>query len=687
MIARTVITVLFMTAGMAIAADPKLDTSRGDRMFAEYFRLETQKLADRCLTDVKSLNDWNQKREALHKQLLEMLGLDPLPEKTDLKPVITGKVEHEDFIVEKIHFQSRPGLYVTANLYIPKNLDKPAPTILYVCGHSNQRKGNIIYGNKTGYQHHGEWFARHGYVCLTIDSLQLGEIEGIHHGTHRYNMWWWLNRGYTPAGVEAWNCVRALDYLETRKEVDKERFGVTGRSGGGAYSWWIAAIDERIKVAVPVAGITDLENHVVDGVVEGHCDCMYMHTTYQWDDATAAALVAPRPLLISNTDKDGIFPLDGVYRVHQKVRDIYKLYGATDKLGFHITEGPHKDTQELRIHAFVWFNKHLKGENPEIEVPATKLYEPAELRVFGDELPKDQKNSEAHEWFVPAHKPIAPPSDPDKFKRQEDRWMSALRTQVMPGMSKVTKVASVEKDGVTFTEYTFTSQEPIKLSLYTAARSDLKEKPELVVLNVLDDHGWKQWLAWSRSCWGDMLKQEMAVEQDPKALDENMRMFKVTKWMMAYVAPRGVGPTAFDQSAKKQTQIRRRFMLLGQTLDGMQVLDIRQACFALRSTEQAGGVALWVQAERQMAASALYASFFTTDITRLDLWHLPASHRDGPIYMNISRHMDIPQALLMAATRTKVRVYGDAKDWDYVTAGAKALRLDEDRLQFRKPPE
>ena len=132
-----------------------------------------------------------------------------------------------------------------------------------------------------------------------IDTLQLGEIEGIHHGTYREGMWWWLDRGYTPAGVEAWNCVRALDYLETRHEVDRKRIGVTGRSGGGAYSWWIAAIDERIKSAVPVAGITDLQNHVVDGMLEGHCDCMFMVNTYRWDFAPWRALVAPRPLLIA----------------------------------------------------------------------------------------------------------------------------------------------------------------------------------------------------------------------------------------------------------------------------------------------------------------------------------------------------------------------------------------------------
>ena len=75
-----------------------------------------------------------------------MLSLDPLPEKTDLKPVITGTVEHDEFTVENIHFQSMPGLYVTANLYIPKDIEKPVPAILYVCGHGPTRKNNISYG-------------------------------------------------------------------------------------------------------------------------------------------------------------------------------------------------------------------------------------------------------------------------------------------------------------------------------------------------------------------------------------------------------------------------------------------------------------------------------------------------------------------------------------------------------------
>ena len=84
------------------------------------------------------------------------------------------------------------------------------------------------------------------------------------------------------ASVEAWFGIRALDYLCSRPDVDKERIGMTGRSGGGSYSWTVAALDERVKVVCPIAGITDLQNQVVDGCVEGHCDCMYMINTYRW---------------------------------------------------------------------------------------------------------------------------------------------------------------------------------------------------------------------------------------------------------------------------------------------------------------------------------------------------------------------------------------------------------------------
>lgn len=277
----------FLAFSAALAKSPypeKTPDTPGNKLLDRYFAGEARTLAETGgLHGIQSAEDWKTKAPEYRRQLFEMLGLDPLPEKTALNPVKTGELKGEGFRVEKMHFQSMPGLYVTANLYLPEKVEKPLPTILYVCGHANVIENGISLGNKTGYEHHGVWYARHGYACLIIDTVQLGEIRGEHHGTYSKKRWWWYSRGYTPAGLEAWSCIRALDYLETRSEVDKTKFGVTGRSGGGAYSWWITALDERIKASAPTAGVTDMQNQVIDGCIEGHCDCMFFVNTHRWD--------------------------------------------------------------------------------------------------------------------------------------------------------------------------------------------------------------------------------------------------------------------------------------------------------------------------------------------------------------------------------------------------------------------
>jgi dienelactone hydrolase len=663
-------------------------------MIASYFAAETAKLRDACLADVESLEDWEAKRDAYRRQLLEMLGLDPLPEKTPLEATVTGKVEHPEFTVENLHYQSRPGLYVTGNLYLPKNLDRPAPAVLYVCGHGLVKKDGVSYGNKVTYQHHGAWFARNGFVCLTIDTLQMGEIEGIHHGTHRYDMWWWLSRGYTPAGVEAWNCVRALDYLQTRPEVDGERIGVTGRSGGGAYSWWIAAIDDRIRCAVPVAGITDLENHVVDGCVEGHCDCMFMLNTYRWDYPQVAALVAPRPLLVVNTDSDGIFPLDGVVRTFEQVRRIFGLYKAADKVGLAIGPGPHKDTQNIQVDAFRWLKHHLQGDDGPAADVAEKFFEPEQLKVFpANELPEDRRNEEIHESFVAPAAIPEPPTSREAWSATRDAWRTALVEKSFrgwpeaPGDLAVSEVFSSEKQGVKLAAYDFTSQEHIRLRLYVAHRAGL-EKPDLTVLNVLDSQSWSEFLAAYRGAFEDELKDETLPDADPQAFQQTREMFQSFKWAMAYAAPRGVGPTAWDQSEKKQTQHRRRFYLLGQTLEGMQTWDARRAIQAVRTLDIGKDVPLWLQSEREMAGVTLYASLFEADIARLDLHSPPRTHRQGPTLLNVSRYIDLPQTAAMAAENTRVVIYQeDESGWEWPAAVIANLGWDAKRLQLRTPPK
>lgn len=670
--------------------------NQGDEMLAKYLEQRTVQVEESFLGEVENKEEWNKRKGKYRERLGYMLGLSPVRPRTDLKPKITGTLEGGGFTVEKLHYQSSPGLYVTGNLYLPSGRKKGErfPAVLYVCGHGRVKKDGVSYGNKVHYHHHGSWFARNGYVCLTIDTIQLGEIEGIHHGTYSKNMWWWVSRGYTPAGVEAWNGIRGIDYLQSRPEVDPDRIGVTGRSGGGAYSWWIAALDERVKAAVPVAGITSMRNHVLDGCVEGHCDCMYQVNSERWDFAMISSLVAPRALLISNTDKDRIFPLDGVLEVHAKTRKLYRLLGADGKLGLQITEGPHKDTQDLRVHAFSWFNRFLKDQNPSplIEKQAVKYFEPEQLKVF-ESIPADEKTSSIHETFVPLA-PVPPiPKDKKSWGKYREKVVAELDENVFGAWPKkrakikAEPSADLVSEDIRFSAHSFVSQEPWNLSLYLVHRAGLdREDLDLVVLNVLDEEGWNDFAATYGKTFGKGFPKGMKLPaHDAEAFDSGKRMFKNHKWAMAYVAPRGIGPTVWSGDARKRNQILRRFCLLGETLDGMRVYDIVRSVDSLRAIQGMGKVPLWMQANRQMAANLLYASLYVPEVARLDLHDLPESHREGPAYLNVLRVLDLPQAVALAGERTRVVLYQPgAKYDDFPLQVAEALDFGSKAISVRK---
>jgi dienelactone hydrolase len=624
---------------LSLAFSPRttaLDWSQPQKSPAEYFRNETEALQRRCLSDIHTLQDWENRRAEYRRQLQEMLGLWPMPEKTELHPVVTGAIEREDFVVEKLHFQASPKLYVTANLYRPKHLEKPAPAILYVCGHSRVVTNGVSCGNKVGYQHHGAWFARNGYVCLTIDTLQLGEIEGLHHGTYREGQWWWNSRGYSPAGVEAWFGIRALDYLCSRPEVDGNKIGMTGRSGGGSYTWTVAALDDRVKVAAPVAGITDLQNQVVDGAVEGHCDCMFFVNTYRWDFPLVAALVAPRPLLIANSDKDTIFPLDGVVRLHSQTRRIYQLYGATNHLGLLITEGPHADTQDLQVPVFRWFNRFLKGDSPLIEMAAKPFFTADELRVFS-QIPADEVNTKIQGMFVPM--PTLNSSDAPKDAQARAQLATELREKVFAGWPDINPNCTLEncghsdEGGLRRDVYSLAAQPGINLPLWIL-RDKRVLKPRTLILTVLDSQTWSNSPAnpsWPGFTPADLSKVQIAMGAEKSAL--------------AFFAPRAVTPAGWMKDPRQVIHARRRYMLLGQTLDGQRVWDIRCAVQALKSLPEFRNAALRIQARGEMGVNAAYGALFEPAVSGLDLSELPKSHTQGPDYLNVLKILDIPQLL------------------------------------------
>jgi cephalosporin-C deacetylase-like acetyl esterase len=649
-------------------AQEKEKPKPGDVMIDKYLAQETDKLSQRFLDGAKTLDEWQAKLPCLRQEYFYMLGLWPLPEKTPLHATITGTLEKDGVIIEKLHFQSKPGLYVSGNLYRPKNdlaagLARRSPAILYVCGHSGRGRD----GNKTSFQDHGMWFASNGYICLIIDTLQLGEIPGIHHGTYGRpynhfraygikdkdvveNRWWWQARGYTPAGVECWNGIRGIDYLVSRPDVDPERIGVTGISGGGAATIWISAADERVKCAVPVSGMSDLESYVKNKIINHHCDCMLMINTYGWEWTTIAALIAPRPMLFCNSDHDTIFPMDGNNRIAARLRQLYKMYDKPELFDDYVSKGGHDYRPDLRIAIFKWINKHLKNDTGPVKDADFKPIPGKELRVFQDDtdVPKDAINGKIDETFVLKAEVKLP--EQGNF----DEWKNGLIRQLKGGSFRTfpDRLPKADVSGGRFLGLSLIdimTEPEIHLPDANLSRKIRKDDKTAFVVVLSTDEEYETHPPWAKSILG--------------------------KYPYLILLPRGGrGLTEWTRKSPPNF-VERSHALLGRTVDQGRVWDIAATVRGLDEDVVKPRQSWKVVGRGQSGILAAYAALFEPSISEVVIVDPPVSHRDGPIFLNVLRVLDIPEALGLLAPRPLTLINATDKSFDrtaeiYKLAGA-----------------
>jgi dienelactone hydrolase len=605
--------------------------SPGDRMIQEYLRQQTAAVEGEFPGTLRSLADWKAQRPDRLEEYYDMLGLWPLPEKTPLQATVTGTLDRGDYVVENLHYQSRPGLYVTANLYRPAVIEPGIrlPAVVYVCGHSPRGRD----GNKTAFQSHGIWFARHGYVCLVLDTVQLGEIAGVHHGTYREERWWWLSRGYTPAGVEAWNGVRGIDYLVSRPDVDPERIGVTGISGGGAATFWIAAADERARVVVPVSGMADLESYVPNRLINGHCDCMFLYNTHQWPWTRIAALVAPRPMLFVNSDRDPIFPMDANERVINRLERVYSWYGAGDQVDSFVSLGGHDYRRDIRQAVYRFINLHLRDDPRPVTNSERDLVtgaraqdhpiDPSALRVFprDADIPADARNANIDREFVPLARPDLP--GPGAFVEWQEGLIAQLRRASFRHFPDRIPPATLIEDG---TPGLFQAETEPEITVRVRLASQPAGPARRIVLYVTDSDANEPPPVW--------LKSHVT---DADAL--------------SVLEPRGVGATRWTRR-NPPNYVERSHFLLGRTVDSGRVWDIVATARGLRE-RHGDRVPVYLAGEGTSAALAAYAGLLEQGIAGFLLWHPPATHMDegAPVLLNVLRVLDIPQAIGLLAPR------------------------------------
>lgn len=316
---------------------------------------------------LKSPGDWQKRQALVRRKLQEAIGT--FPEKTPLNAVVTGKIERDGIVVEKLYFESIPGYYVTAALFMPADRKEKLPAILFCSGH-----GAPAY-RSGGYQQMILNYARKGFAVLAFDPIGQGErIQYVKSDDRRFSaLKPTLEHSYpgaqsfitglSPAMYFIWDGIRAVDYLLARPEIDGTRIGVTGRSGGGTQSAYIAAMDPRIRAAAPECYLTTYDKLLRSNGPQDAEQILTGMLSKGLDLSDLVEVRAPRPLLMVTTTRD-MFSIEGARNLFAEAKRAYKALGAEANLDKTEDDAGHASTPKNREATYAFFQKHLLNPGP-----------------------------------------------------------------------------------------------------------------------------------------------------------------------------------------------------------------------------------------------------------------------------------------------------------------------------------
>jgi len=330
-------------------------------------------LRDRAIARLNKKEDWILRQEFVRNKLMEFIG--PFPLKGALNPRITGIIKKEGYRIEKIVYESWPGFYVTGCLYVPDKIKGEVPAILNVIGHEQEsfrnelcqvinynlvKKGMIVFAiDPPGQGEHVQYYD----PKIKLSSVGYSVVEHCYFGNQCFLS------GSSCAKYFIRDGMRAIDYLLTRKEVDAEKIGVTGFSGGGTITSYIAAFDDRVKVSVPCSwstasrrqletkGAQDAESEFYNGVAKG----------ITFEDLLEVR--APKPTLLTFVSRDEYLCLQGAREAYNEAKIAYKMFGQADNLALVEDDSKHWMTPKIRLAIYAFFMKHfnISGDPSEAE--------------------------------------------------------------------------------------------------------------------------------------------------------------------------------------------------------------------------------------------------------------------------------------------------------------------------------
>ena len=332
---------------------------------------------------------WEKRRAELRRQVLFSAGLWPMPEKTELNPIITGKIDGDGYTIENVALETRPHFFLCGNLYRPKGKKGPFPGIVNPHGHWShgrlEMQPDVPKADPNGPMGDGRGnlvaigvnLARQGFVVFAYDAVGYNDTSQVDHNFAKSLRAW--SYGVSELGLQLWDSIRVVDYLQSLRDVDKNRIGCTGASGGGSQTFLLTAVDDRVKVSVPV--------NMVSAYMQGGCLCengpgLRVGT----DNPEIAAIMAPRPMLLVAATGD--WTKNNPSEEWPTIKKIYGLYGAGDKTSVKQFNYQHNYNIESREAMYAWFGKWLLND-PDSELFGEKPFtaDVAKMHVWTEKTP------------------------------------------------------------------------------------------------------------------------------------------------------------------------------------------------------------------------------------------------------------------------------------------------------------
>ena len=576
----------------------------------QYYVDTAAEISDSALRDIATLEQWQRQRPQRREEFLRSMGLhEVLP--CDLAVTCHGEFSGPGYRALRLAYQLLPDVWGTGNLLLPDPMPTGRlPAVLYANGHNSSAVGDM--------SRHTLVWPRRGYACFIFDTIAQTDNPGFHHGMFMGTRLDWISRGYTAAGGELLNGLRAFEVLAGRAEVDARRIGVTGRSGGGAQSFFLAVAEERIGAAVPIVGVPSLKLTVADRGYRDQCDCMYAFSLYHRDSADFAALIAPRPVMFCFGAADGLYNPEEYRTMVATARRVYVLYGCEENCWLLEYPGGHGQEEPAASETCRWFDAHLVGESAPVQPLAPAEIDEPRGTVFNGKRPTPDRLDLLPELLtVRASHPL--PRCAEEWPAIRDAAVASLREHVFGWLDRTTETASFEHRCHNRYRGEIGGME---VWLETP---EVEQDTQRVVLAVCDV---EQSIYQAAPVLRSALPGEAIAQLEPRAT--------------------GVNAACLDHGTR---DLQRVGALMGLTLPLLWLNDIRHAVAQLRSLPGMADVPLYLYGRGDAGVACLYHAILHDDVAGVFMVEPPDSHLDGGYLPAILREMDITSAVGLMAPR------------------------------------